>query len=794
MAYNSLSTANLPDPGVDPNAGKEPRDYFETFLYTGNGGGLQVGDVIKKPADTTTISNSLIFNRTGSHSTSARLTRTFAAGDRRTWTWSGWVKRSSIASYHKLFAQKGNGANDLAIVFNTDDGVRFVESDINWELLTSRKFKDTGVWHHVLVSLDTTQATASDRAKIYVDGVLQSLSTANYPTQNAQYDLNNSGVHHIGSGESASSTTTDSWFDGYMAEIHFVDGAVHGPTDFGSFDANGYWIPKVVTGITYGTNGFYLDFSDNTSTTTLGEDQTANGNDWTLDNMATTDQVTDSPTDNCPILWAERSTTSVTLSEGNRRMNLGSYDRSARTHRLPTSGKYYWELDIDLAGSGSNVGLHDYTLPVGNPAAASPNHTNSFRYNSNGNVLKDTTAVFSGTAYSSGAIAMFAVDFDAGLLWVGKDGTWFNSGDPANGTGYVSTLHPNVQYGINSVSSSADTTVILYTGQEAYTHTKPTGFASLTENNITVDDQNLESPDFVWIKNRDQADAHHLYDSLRSVQKALYSSATTAETDEPNGLLDFNKNGFTIGSEVEVNTSGEDYVAWNWKAGGTAVSNTDGSITSTVSANTTSGFSIVTYTGNGTTNATIGHGLSQAPEVVIQKNTGTASTQWRIDHFPSNVELYFDTGANQSDYWNNSVSSSVITLNKSDSTYQNYNNNTYVAYCFHSVDGFSKFGSYIGNGSTDGTFVYTGFRPAWVMIRTTGSSAWYMADNKRDTYNVADELLQADSNAATFAYTTLDMTSNGFKLRNTGTGVNGSGSTYIYMAFAETPFKYATAR
>jgi hypothetical protein len=321
----------------------------------------------------------------------------------------------------------------------------------------------------------------------------------------------------------------------------------------------------------------------------------------------------------------------------------------------------------------------------------------------------------------------------------------------------------------------------------------------MTENNITVDDQNLESPDLVWIKVRDSAYHHAIADSVRGVTSQLSTSSTNAEsTQAGSGVVSFNRNGFTLGTESagtgSTNTAGLDYVAWNWKANGTGVSNTDGSITSTVSANTTSGFSIVTYTGNGTTNATIGHGLSQAPEVVIQKNTGTASTQWRIDHFPSNVELYFDTGANQSDYWNNSVSSSVITLNKSDSTYQNYNNNTYVAYCFHSVDGFSKFGSYIGNGSTDGTFVYTGFRPAWVMIRTTGSSAWYMADNKRDTYNVADELLQADSNAATFAYTTLDMTSNGFKLRNTGTGVNGSGSTYIYMAFAETPFKYATAR
>jgi hypothetical protein len=589
-----------------------------------------------------------------------------------------------------------------------------------------------------------------------------------------------------------------------MAEIHFVDGAVHGPTDFGSFDANGYWIPKAVTGITYGTNGFHLDFSDNTSTTTLGEDQTANGNDWTLDNMATTDQVTDSPTDNCPILWAERSTTSVTLSEGNRRMNLGSYDRSARTHRLPTSGKYYWELDIDLAGSGSNVGLHDCTLPVGNPAAASPNHTNSFRYNSNGNVIKDTTAVFSGTAYSSGAIAMFAVDFDEGLLWVGKDGTWFNSGDPANGTGYVSTLHPNVQYGINSVSSVVDTTVILYTGQDAYTHTKPTGFASLTENNITVDDQNLESPDFVWIKNRDAGDSHQLYNSVSGVQRVMKSDPATGEpeADAPNGLLDFNKNGFTIGSQNEVNTSGEDYVAWCWKAG-TSFSN-DASVTlvgdidSEGSASIESGFSICTFSGDNS-GGTVKHGLSSAPDwIVFMQTDSSAGGDHIVYHsaLGATKNLRFNnTDAERTDstfFLDTEPTSTVFTVGGT----RFPSGRDYLAYCFHSVEGFSKFGSYTGNGSSDGPFVYTGFRPAFVLVKRTDSTgSWFTWDTVRETINPLDQNLYANlSNAEASGNELGDALSNGFKVRGTGAQWNASGGTFIYMAFAENPFKYSNAR
>jgi hypothetical protein len=588
-----------------------------------------------------------------------------------------------------------------------------------------------------------------------------------------------------------------------MAEIHFVDGAVHGPTDFGSFDANGYWIPKVVTGITYGTNGFYLDFSDNTSTTTLGEDQTANGNDWTLDNMATTDQVTDSPTDKCPIVWAEKSS-GVTFSEGNLRMNLGSYDRAARTHGLPIIGKYYWEVESDLTGTGSSYGIHDITLPVGNPALASPNHTNHIRLGSTGNIAKDTTTVFTGgTAPSNGAIIMFAADFDAKLLWVGVNGTWFNSGDPAAGTGYVTTLHNGVRYGINCLSSSADTTAILNTGQRTFSHTAPSGFVAPTENNITVDDQNLESPDFVWIKNRDQADKHHLYDSVRGIQEALYSSATTAETNEPNGLLDFNANGFTIGSEAEVNTLNEDYVSWTWKAGGTAVENTDGSITSSVSANTESGFSIVSYTGDDAASATVGHGLSQAPEMVIVKNRQEAISNpaWPVYHSSLGATKFLDLQTTAAEgtatsVWNDTApTSSLVTIGTADSV---NSGSTHIMYCFHSVEGFSKFGSYTGNGSTDGPFVYTGFRPAFVMTkRTNSTNNWVVVDTARSPENVNDNILYANLSNAEVANETIDfdLVSNGFKLRSGTAGNNNtSGSSYIYMAFAENPFKYATAR
>jgi hypothetical protein len=307
-------------------------------------------------------------------------------------------------------------------------------------------------------------------------------------------------------------------------------------------------------------------------------------------------------------------------------------------------------------------------------------------------------------------------------------------------------------------------------------------------------------PDWVWYKERSSTSWHNLQDVVRGASKQIHSNSNEAEATNTGTIKAFQTDGFQIGTEADINENGQTYVAWNWLAGGTASSNTDGSITSSVSANTTAGFSIVTYTGNGTVGATVGHGLS-TPDVVLIKSR-SASGYWIFNSFimgstggtpdaPRNIYLNDHFGA-QSDKICRNITANTFELSSSPSG--NSSGTTYVAYCFKNVKGYQKTGLYTGNGSTDGTFVYTGFKPAFVInksISTTGDN-WLMWDNKRPEYNEVTKYLLANSSSAENTDGGIDILSNGFKCRKTGTSLNGSGTTYLYMAFAENPFVTST--
>jgi Tfp pilus assembly protein FimT len=313
-------------------------------------------------------------------------------------------------------------------------------------------------------------------------------------------------------------------------------------------------------------------------------------------------------------------------------------------------------------------------------------------------------------------------------------------------------------------------------------------------------------PDWVWVKSRSAATDHKLTDSVRGVTKALVSNSTAAETTDTQGLTAFSSGGFTVGTNTDYNNLAATYVAWQWKAGGTAVSNTAGSITSSVSANPTAGFSVVTYTGTGS-NATVGHGLGVAPSMVIVKKRSAAGDQWYVYHAsnlsPSsnagNNRVFLNlTAASNQDIaaWNNTnPTSSVFSIGTS--TEVNGSGATFVAYCFAPVAGYSAFGSYTGNGSADGPFVYCGFRPRYILIKCTSAAGtdWFIEDSSRETYNPTGNTLQANTASVEGANSpTLDILSNGFKLRCTYSSYNTNGGTYIYYAVAENPFKYANAR
>ena len=302
-------------------------------------------------------------------------------------------------------------------------------------------------------------------------------------------------------------------------------------------------------------------------------------------------------------------------------------------------------------------------------------------------------------------------------------------------------------------------------------------------------------PDWTWIKNRGTTDWHRLLDAVRGATKEIYSNATDGESTLAQSLKSFNTDGFTLGTLAEVNTSSENYASWNWKAGGgQGSSNTDGSINTTyTSVNTTAGFSISTYTGNGSAGATVGHGLGVTPNIVIikRRSSSEAWAFWSSSLAGNTSYLRLnatDAVGTASDLFNSTTpSNSLVTLGTGG--FSNTNTETYVMYCFAEKTGYSKFGSYTGNGNADGTFVYTGFKPAWVLVKNSqqGGDHWYIWDNKRPGYNQIQKYLgpsrnNAEADSSSYA---IDMVSNGFKIRSSTGAINNNGETIVYMAFGQ---------
>ena len=300
-------------------------------------------------------------------------------------------------------------------------------------------------------------------------------------------------------------------------------------------------------------------------------------------------------------------------------------------------------------------------------------------------------------------------------------------------------------------------------------------------------------PDFVWVKDRSNAFDHGFFDTIRGATKALNSNDNSAEDTISNSLTAFGSDGFTAGANAIINGNNNNYVSWNWKAGGSNNGNTNGTIYSTTSVNDTAGFSMVIWTGTGSA-GTLGHGLSTAPKMVIVKRREQAGGYWRVYHSAlnsnnKNLKLNATNAeATDSSIWNDTSPTNTV-FSVGSSTDVNAQYGTYVAYCFAEKQGYSKFGSYVGNGSDNGTFIYTGFKPAFVMFKNTAAAGdWTIQDSARDTFNLADARLYANlSNAENDGTLGVDFLSNGIKIRTSSAGWNTSAQTYIYMAFAAAP-------
>ena len=324
---------------------------------------------------------------------------------------------------------------------------------------------------------------------------------------------------------------------------------------------------------------------------------------------------------------------------------------------------------------------------------------------------------------------------------------------------------------------------VLYTGN------------GLDNRDITLPGDEDMQPDLVWLKSRNTNNYNHFWtDSVRGATKYIKSDATSAENTLSGSVKAFNSDGFRVGTEADVNNNTTTYVAWNWKAGGSASSNSDGSITSSVSASTTAGFSIVKYTGTGS-DMTVGHGLNAVPKIIIVKALDTSSDPWWTYHasLGNSAKLRLNqTQASQttSDYiWNQTdPTSSVFSLDGTNAG-ANANGNDFIIYCFAEKKGYSKFGSFVGNANTNGPFVYTGFRPAWVLIKNSSANGenWNLFDNKRNGFNGSGEALRPNTNEAEYDRN-VDFLANGFKVRDSSGEVSGSGNTMVYLAFAESPF------
>jgi hypothetical protein len=786
-------------------------------------------------------------------SASAFFNRTPAsAGNRRVMTFSWWMKLGQATG--SVFGAPSTTNPRMQIYYNGPSDGRFelymsngAGSQVCYTL-TSSRYRDPSAWYHFVIEIDTTQATASNRIKWYVNGVqLTAFDTAAYPSQNTDMEWNAAVVHNIGRQPNGGS-----YFDGYLAEINFIDGQALTPSSFGFIDpSTGVWGPRKYTG-TYGTNGFYLNFTDNSAATatTIGKDYSGNGNNWTPNNISVTagvtyDSMIDSPTQfndggngrgNYAVFDAVSRYRSAPL-DGNLRWNGSSTSSGSAPFGLGRAvdfpmltGKWYWEI-TPQAGSSQLIGIAAAAsvFGVASEEAGLDGTANSYFYLTGGGAWFGTTFISGwGASYTTGDVISVAYDADAGRLYFAKNGTYQASGNPSGGTnGQSIPASPQGQGWTPYVSSSTYTgnSYALNAGQRPFSYTPPTGFRALNTQNLpqptipngasymaatlytgTGAAQTISNavngvsfqPDFVWAKARSSAESHRLQDSVRGATLSLYSNLTNAETTEAQSITAFGSGGFTLGTGTP-NTNAVTYVGWQWKAGGTpAVTNTNGSITSTVSANTTAGFSIVRYTGNGTNGATIGHGLGVAPAMTIVKDRSNGTNGWPVwqRSFAGTQTLYLDstTGLLTRDRVT-AVSSTTFTV--SSHTEVNNNGNSYIAYVFAAVAGYSAFGSYTGNGSADGTFVFCGFRPRWVMIkRTDASNNWNMLDAARDLYNPEGNVLYADQpNAeATDANLKADFLSNGFKLRGTWAGLNASSGTYIYAAFAENPFKFALAR
>ena len=705
-------------------------------------------------------------------------------------------------------------------------------------------YYDTSAWYHIIVRVDTSLSAAT-KIRYYVNGDLKVRTSTNEPTGDMSR-FNTAAAHFIGADVNGAFD-----LDAYLAEVVFCDGQSLGPDSFGE-TKNGVWIPSDPSGLTFGNNGFYLKFADSSA---LGTDSSGNDNDWTVVNLTAHDQMKDTPTfgsdngGNFATLGPLFRTSNIVYGEGNLAWSGSANERGMMSNwAIPIGTKAYFEYYAS-AWAGSENDTQILGVNQGHAALIGGDRggdETAYSYRSNGyKAILTTKSVYgSEVQWGTGSIISCAVDRVNHTINFAKNNSYQgtfaisadydlypyvgNGGGTSVAGGYINFGADGTFAGTKTAGGNADDN-----GYGNFIYAPPSGFLAMCSGNVPVaeevdpaetdDDfpQKLFNtvlhtgsgaekaiavgfqPDWSWIKERGAAGDHKLTDSSRGVTKSLEINTTTAEATEAQGVKAFTSTGITLGTDVAYNNNTDTYVSWNWRVnGGTTATNENGSIDTTVQVNAAAGISIVTWTGSGSA-ATLGHGLGATPAFVVGKSR-TASADlmdWPAMHKNmnggalgvDNSRIYFNSpdAYSTGTLWVPSQNSSTVFGSSGANT--NDGSKNHVAYCFAEVEGFSKFGYYEGNGNADGAFVYTGFSPALVICKSVDSgSDWQMFDNKRLGANSTNNELQTNESDAEVATLMIDLLSNGFKCR-IATDPNVA-ETYVYLAWASNPFKYATAR
>jgi hypothetical protein len=787
--FKCLCAHNLPDPAI-----KKGKDYFTINSYTGNGGSIWVGQQERRPDPNSIVPRSLRFNSADS----AYLNRTpGAAGDQKKATISVWVKRSKLGTFQGIFSIGAGGGNQAVLRFDTNDRLEFMSYNVggaayDFRLVTTQVFKDTTAWVHIVAYLDAANTTA----RLYVNGTQVTTFDTNTQPTNINTSLGNTAAYSVGRDYGGSN-----YFDGYIAELAYCDGQALDASSFAETGTTGAWIPKDISGLTYGTVGFRLNFSDNSNTTstTLGKDQ-AGSNNWTPNNFSVAagsgnDSLLESPSDygtdtgvggevrgNYATLNVMDVPSSATITNGALDGSYGINSVHPFSMWVKT-GKWRWEITCVAAGGSNNVvgvctsNINKNTHPwnTGQPSWHYNGYDGGWYDNGASNTL--------GAAWTTGDIIGVELDCDAGTLKFYKNGT--AQGTIKTGTGLAGTLvAPHV-----GTAVSGAPTFSINTGQRPFAYSGTSDFKALCSANLSEPSTywaNGIKPDLLWLKGRSGATSHVWIDSGRGPTIGSGSDLNSAEAAEAT-VLSWSKYGALIGNNSKVNTLSATYVMWSWKKG------------------VTPGYDEILYTGTGA-NQNVSHALSAVPHFIIVKDRGSVNPIGMVYHrgYGNGGAITLNSNAAPSVsalYWNNTTpTSSVITLGTGSSV--NSNGAKYVAFAFTEVDGFSKFGTFTGSGTADGTFVWCGFRPAFLLIRNVGASGgqWVMIDNKRDTYNPRINKLAANNAevengtaVGTNTQNLVDFLSNGFKMRTSNGHTNEAGAAFVFAAFAENPFKYARA-